>query len=243
MIEDFNLVVKLLLERFPELRGPVRESLGSYYDLERETPGAYPVFEDVVQEQVVKHLERNEDAAFLAKIFGFFEEMAGSSSRCVTDLLGITILDELVISRQGLARAWQYMGVKTRELTSEIASTTGHAENIPALTYEEVPSISHEELEQALSGSAPVRDAAVALYRMALNDPDWVWAEQKCIASIHDSRYPVQAAAVTCLGHLARIHGKTTKEIVLPELERLRSHPKLKGIAEDALTDISLFVT
>jgi hypothetical protein len=243
MIEDFNLVVKLLLERFPELQGPMRESLGAYYDLEKETPGAYAVFEDFVQEKVLKSLERNEDADFLAKMFAFFEEMAGASSQCVTDLLGITILDELVISRQGLARAWQHMGAKTRELTREIASTGGHAENIPALKYEEVPSISHEELERALSESAPAGDAAVALYRMALNDPDWVWAEEKCIASIHDSRYPVQAAAVTCLGHLARIHGKTTKEIVLPELERLKNHPKLKGIAEDALTDISLFVT
>jgi hypothetical protein len=132
MIEDFNLVVKLLLERFPELHQHVREALGPYYDLEKENPGGYAVFEDVLQDAVLGRLERNRDPAFLTRIFVFFEEMAGSPSQCVTDLLTIGLLDELVRSREGLARAWPYMGERTKRLAATAAAVAGHAKNLPS---------------------------------------------------------------------------------------------------------------
>lgn len=108
------------------------------------------------------------------------------------------------------------------------------------MKYEELPPITHDELEQALA-SKSAEDAAVALLRMALNDPNWAWAEKKCLAALHDGRAPVRAAAVTGLGHLARIHRKVTKEAVIPELQKLKGHPELGGLAEDALEDILIF--
>ena len=110
------------------------------------------------------------------------------------------------------------------------------------MKYQELPPISHEELEHALASESS-EDAGVALLRMALNDPNWAWAENKCLAALHDERGPVRAAAVTSLGHLARIHHKVTKETVVTELQKLKGDPELRGLAEDALEDILIFTS
>lgn len=78
---------------------------------------------------------------------------------------------------------------------------------------------------------------------MSLNDDDWTWAETKCLTALLDKREIVRAAAITSLGHLARIHHKVTKELVVPELETLTSDPQLGGIAEDALEDIFMIAS
>ena len=131
VIEDLNTVANLLLQRFPELRGRVEASFGSYYNLEKELPGPYAVFEDVLRDMVIECLDANDGAAFLSGIFGFLEEMANSSNPGITDLLRIAILESLVASRELLTRAWGYMGKKMRELARETARVTGHSQNLP----------------------------------------------------------------------------------------------------------------
>jgi hypothetical protein len=110
------------------------------------------------------------------------------------------------------------------------------------MKYEVLRSISREELEDALSaGSAAV--ARRALLRMALHEPDRKWAAQKCLAALRDQRVDVRAAAITSLGHLARIHRCSDLEQVMPALQALKADPELGGIAEDALEDILIFTT
>ena len=110
------------------------------------------------------------------------------------------------------------------------------------MKYEELSPITREELERAMANGSS-EDAAVALLRMALHESDWLWAEGKCLAALHDERIAIQAAAVTGLGHVSRLHRKMTKEIVLPELEKLKDDPELGGVAEDALNDILIFAS
>ena len=110
------------------------------------------------------------------------------------------------------------------------------------MKYEELPPITPDQLERALAGESP-EHAAVALLRMALNDPNWAWAEEKCLAALHDGREPVRAAAITSLGHLARIHRKVSKETVVPELQKFKGDPELGGLARDALEDILIFTS
>src|SRR5262249_38352376 len=110
------------------------------------------------------------------------------------------------------------------------------------MKYEELPPINLDQLERALAGQS-AEDAAVALLRMALNETNWAWAEKKCLDALHDGRAPVRAAAVTGLGHLARIDRKLNKEVVIPELQKLKGHPELGGLAEDALEDILIFTS
>jgi hypothetical protein len=127
----FQNIEKLLLVKFPELRGPLERTFGSYYDLKAETPEAYPVFEDVLKEFLFDLLDLGGDDPLLPQIFSFLEEMANSSDTNVTDLLGIAILEPLVFQRDRVGRAWKYMGAKTKDLARETARLRGWRENLP----------------------------------------------------------------------------------------------------------------
>ncbi len=109
------------------------------------------------------------------------------------------------------------------------------------MTYEDVSPISRQELHDALTSDSDER-AARAIIATALHDPDWTWAEQQCLQALQDHRDDVRAAAAIGLGHIARVHGKSTLSVVIPALEALRSSQHLGGIAEDAIEDILMFV-
>jgi hypothetical protein len=53
----------------------------------------------------------------------------------------------------------------------------------------------------------------------------------------------LEAAAITSLVHLARIHRKVTKETVVPELQKFKGHPELGSLAENALEDILILTS
>lgn len=129
-------IEKVLLASFPELRGPLEKTFGSYYDLKTEMPEPYPVFEDVLQEFLFDLLDLGGEDPLLPRIFAFLEDMANSSEKNVTDLLGIAILEPLVSQRDRVGRAWRYAGVKTRELARETARSGGWLENLPPTPYQ-----------------------------------------------------------------------------------------------------------
>lgn len=110
------------------------------------------------------------------------------------------------------------------------------------MKYEEMPPITHEELGTALIGSNPGQ-AARAILRMAVHEPDLAWAESECLAALHDRRPEVTAAAITALGHLARIHHALIHPAIVEELRSLQTDPRFAGLAEDALDDISMFAS
>jgi hypothetical protein len=110
------------------------------------------------------------------------------------------------------------------------------------MKYEELQPITREDLNAALLGGKP-GEAARAILRMALHESDLAWAETECLAALHDSRPEVKAAAITALGHLARIHHTLVHPAVIDELKSLQLDPKFSGIAEDALEDVSMFAS
>lgn len=127
----FEGIHKRLLERFPELGPLMQKTFSSYYDLEIETPEAYPVFESVLKEFLFDLLDLGGDDPLLPHIFSFLEEMAISTDRDVTDLLGIAILEPLVFRRELIRRAWKYMGQKTKDLARETARYGDWLDNLP----------------------------------------------------------------------------------------------------------------
>jgi hypothetical protein len=124
-------IENVLLARFPELGELLEKTFGSYYDLKRETPGAYSVFEGVLQESLFKLLDTREGEPSISRIFSFLEEMANSHDKEVVNLLWIAVLVPLVFKRERIRRAWKYMGSRTRELAREIARSRGWQENLP----------------------------------------------------------------------------------------------------------------
>ena len=105
-----------LVSDIPELRERIDDAFGSDYDLSKESPGCYPIFEDVVRMYLFDSLDRDENSSRLVHLFDFFETMAASTDGNVTDLLRIAILEPLVYDRDRYQRARPYMGSKTSVL-------------------------------------------------------------------------------------------------------------------------------
>jgi hypothetical protein len=128
----FGRIREALISSFPELWERIEKTFGSYYDLEEETPEAYPIFEDVVQKLMFELLQDDSNQALLGRLFRFFEDMANSPDPNVSrDLLGIAILEPLVYKQESIRRAWKYMGPRTRNLAMVEARSQGRLGNLP----------------------------------------------------------------------------------------------------------------
>jgi hypothetical protein len=107
------------------------------------------------------------------------------------------------------------------------------------LTYHKPQPITREEAESAFaSGNSEEIDSA--LVNVALHDPDCRWVQDKCLGFARSNVAAVRQIAVTCLGHVARIHQKLDLEKVLPVLDGLSHDPEVQ--VEDALDDIQMFM-
>lgn len=107
--------------------------------------------------------------------------------------------------------------------------------------YHKVSPISRKDAKAAFSSgnSDRISDTLVSL---AFYDSDWRWVQDKCLHFIDSSFPDVRRLSITCLGHLARIHGKLDMSKVMPVLENLRDDDEVGGIVEDTFEDIEIFV-
>lgn len=107
--------------------------------------------------------------------------------------------------------------------------------------YQEALPIGREDAEAAFSSGVSER-ICDALVRVTLSESDWRWVQEKCLHFINSSYPDVRGLAITCLGHLARIHKQLDLRKVLPLLENLRNDADVSGRVEDAFDDIETFV-
>jgi len=109
------------------------------------------------------------------------------------------------------------------------------------MRYEKPEPIGRKEALDAIASgiSELVSDAII---RLALNDPDGHWVEELALALMESEDPNARAVAATALGHVARIHRDITSSLVVPALKRLLRDPRTAGRAEDALSDIAVFV-
>jgi len=128
---EFGRIQEAFLMDFPELREAIENEFKLDFDFEREMPGAYLVFEDVVKKLVFKLLDTDENQILLARLFRFFEEMANASDPNVSrDLLGIAILEPLVARGESVCRAWKYMGPTMKEMARAEAVSQGRPDSV-----------------------------------------------------------------------------------------------------------------
>jgi hypothetical protein len=109
------------------------------------------------------------------------------------------------------------------------------------MVYEELAPISHEAAEAALA-SGDGRQIGRALLRLALHGPDWRLAEARALQHLTHPDIWVRRNAATALGHVARLSRDLDVASVVPALKALLSDPEVGGYAEDALSDIEVFM-
>jgi len=107
--------------------------------------------------------------------------------------------------------------------------------------YRQVLPISISEAEDVFSSGDPAR-IATALVSIAFYESDWKWAQDKCLEHLFHSDEDISGLAATCLGHIARVHGKLEKAKVLNALKRWLSCLPIVGRIEDALQDIDMYI-
>lgn len=80
-----------------------------------------------------------------------------------------------------------------------------------------------------------------ALLGAVLSEPDWRRSQGECLRLLGHAAPAVRRLAVTCLGHVARIHGQIDRPTVLAALNRMLSDPEVAGLVQDARDDIAQF--
>ncbi len=104
-----------------------------------------------------------------------------------------------------------------------------------------MPPARRDELERALAegDDDAVQETIVAL---TLHDADGTWVQDHCLALKDHPSWQARATAMTCLGHIARIHRSIDIDRVLPPLRSAMSDPRTAGYAEQAIEDIEIYV-
>jgi hypothetical protein len=112
---------------------------------------------------------------------------------------------------------------------------------VTGATYEEPGDATRADLESALA-SGDERETARALVGLVFHDDDCQWCQGKCLELLDHPSPAIRRIAVTCLGHIARIHRRLDVVTVMPALQRMRSDADLAGVVDDAVSDIETFV-
>lgn len=89
--------------------------------------------------------------------------------------------------------------------------------------------------------SKNVDEVTKTLLDITYNYSDWEWVQDECLKLTNSPNYDIAGLAITCLGHLARIHQIIDAKKVIPILLNLRNNENLSGRVEDALDDIKMF--
>jgi hypothetical protein len=107
--------------------------------------------------------------------------------------------------------------------------------------YENILPIDKHVAEQIFA-SGDVEKICYTLVAVGLYEKDWKWAQDSCLKFLLSSNDDISGLAATCLGHIARAHGKLEKEKVLEALKTYSANREIAGQIQDALDDIEMFL-
>lgn len=109
------------------------------------------------------------------------------------------------------------------------------------MIYREPPPAGRDDLLDAVHGGN-AEAIAEALLGVTTVDPDWRWVQNQCLALLRHESADVRAIAITCLGHLARIHRQLDAAKVIAELQNHQNDEQIAGRVRDALDDLALYL-
>jgi hypothetical protein len=107
--------------------------------------------------------------------------------------------------------------------------------------YDQVEPIAQAVAEEIFTSGDTIM-ICKALVAVTYHNDDWKWVQDTCLKFLSDENLEVSGVAATCLGHLARIHGKLEKTKVVNALRRRLGNSGISGRIEDALDDIQMFL-
>lgn len=99
---------------------------------------------------------------------------------------------------------------------------------------------SESELDLLLA-AGNVAEAASALLYLCFNVDNAQWLQSKCLELLSHENEDISGLAITCLGHVARMHSTIDRDKVLPILREKIKDTRLSGRVQDALDDIAMF--
>ncbi|AUI85886.1 hypothetical protein BS333_05550 [Vibrio azureus] len=107
--------------------------------------------------------------------------------------------------------------------------------------YQRVTPVTKEAAEIRLNLA---KGEELCLLLLALCDlEDWKWVQNVYLKYIYDDDLWVASAAITGIGHLARVSGQLDKKIVVKSLTDLAAvKPNLEGKVCDTISDIDMFL-
>ncbi len=101
--------------------------------------------------------------------------------------------------------------------------------------------MSREEISQFFSSNKK-NEICDALISMAFYDKDWKWSQDQCLHFLSHPDADVKGVAVSCLGHIARIHRQLDREVVEKALKEHLHDKIISDRVNDALEDIETYL-
>jgi hypothetical protein len=107
--------------------------------------------------------------------------------------------------------------------------------------YHPIEPIDKESAEKVFA-SGDINLICRTLVAVTFCETDWRWVQNTCLSFLDHQDPQASGLAATCLGHLARIHGKLDKAKVVSALKKHSGNKAIAGRIKDALDDISIFL-
>lgn len=121
-----------------------------------------------------------------------------------------------------------------------MVSLVSQMDKLNSVIYENPRSIAKEAAEAILlKGNSS--EMCSALISIALYEKDLSWAQDLVFPNFLSTNKDIAQAAITSVGHLARLHGQIDLDRLNFLLERMIYKAELSGNIEDMFNDIEVF--
>lgn len=119
---NYETVDQELIKSLPEIREPYEEELKSWTG---EEPGQHNIFGNVLNPFLLDLLQKDSNEGLIKRAFDFIEQMATSNDEKVSNVVQVTICEQLGDDKIILEKARKYMGQKTLELSKDAEKFLG----------------------------------------------------------------------------------------------------------------------
>ncbi|HAV5499482.1 hypothetical protein ACKESD_17910 [Acinetobacter baumannii] len=110
------------------------------------------------------------------------------------------------------------------------------------LYYDDVKKMTKSEIAAGLA-SKKDKEISQALLSYIFFGESWEDKQKLCLELLHSSSKNIVLLAITCLGHIARIHSQLDKEKVILALESVKElNRDFEGVIDDSIDDIEMFL-